>query len=163
MPEQYKPIQIANYFLSKYGEDNELSQMKLQKLVYLAYGWWLAYKDEPLMSQKPEVWQYGPVFQSLYSRLKPYGSSSIREPHTMPFEEEESVEGVVVENFLDWIWNRYKGYSASMLSDMTHKKDTPWQKIAEQHNYRVSPNLAMDDDLIKLHYKHLKDAMTQGE
>jgi uncharacterized phage-associated protein len=47
--------------------------MKLQKLVYYAYGWWLLYHSEPIMTEPPEVWRHGPVFSSMYHALKHHG------------------------------------------------------------------------------------------
>lgn len=38
----YTPLAVANCFLEKFGENGGIEHMKLQKLVYFSYGWWLA-------------------------------------------------------------------------------------------------------------------------
>ena len=53
--------------------------MRLQKLVFFAYGWWMGKHGTPLTDKAPAVWRYGPVFEGLYSALRPYGHRPIRE------------------------------------------------------------------------------------
>lgn len=58
----YNPITIANYFIKKYQEDDKLTPMKLIKLTYIAYGWYLALRNgEKLVSEKPQAWDLGPI------------------------------------------------------------------------------------------------------
>jgi uncharacterized phage-associated protein len=73
----HNPIAIANYFieLAKF-----ITPMKLQKLVYFAHGWCLALADKPLINEKIEAWQYGPVVSSLYREFKKYGNEGITSP-----------------------------------------------------------------------------------
>jgi uncharacterized phage-associated protein len=63
MSARYSAFDIAQYFLWKAQESNQelLSNMKLQKLVYYAQGLHLALNDAPLFKGKIEAWTYGPV------------------------------------------------------------------------------------------------------
>jgi uncharacterized phage-associated protein len=155
----FAPLAIANTFLARYGvESGGISHMKLQKLVFYAYGWWLASYDEPLASEAPQVWQYGPVFSSLYSALAPFGMEPIDSPMravpigSAPIVPESDVE---VHELLEWVWQRYGGYGAGKLSDMTHAKGTPWQEEAEAHNYRVPRNHTIPDARTKAYFESL--------
>lgn len=130
--------------------------MKLQKLVFYAYGWWLAYHDAPLTNEAPEVWRYGPVFSSLYSALAPNGMEPITQPQRavpigsppiVPADEEE------VRSMLEWVWSRYGKYSAGRLSDLTHAEGTPWQQEAAAHNYRVPKHHPIPDERIKEYFQ----------
>src|SRR5271170_5786610 len=59
----YTPLQVANTFVIRHGEQSRgLDHMKLQKLDYFVHGWWLAYHQERLLTERPQVWKYGPVF-----------------------------------------------------------------------------------------------------
>lgn len=65
MPRPYHPLAFANEFILK-AQPAGVEHMKLQKLVYYSYGWWIAYHEEPILTEPPQVWRYGPVFVSLY-------------------------------------------------------------------------------------------------
>jgi uncharacterized phage-associated protein len=61
----YDARAIANQFLELAKADAEsLDPMKLLKPVYLAHGWNLPIKDEPLLRERIEAWPYGLVVPS---------------------------------------------------------------------------------------------------
>jgi uncharacterized phage-associated protein len=67
MAKTYECDLIANELLSLSARDTApLTVMKLLKLVYIAHGWYLAFADKPLISEKVEAWDYGPVRASAY-------------------------------------------------------------------------------------------------
>lgn len=156
MPVPYPPLTIANTFLIKFGvTGGGIEHMKLQKLVYLSYGVWLATKEQILTTEKPEVWDYGPVFSSLYHALKNYGHKPITKPQSLsPFGPPYMVEdnNTDVQALIDWIWMRYGHLSAFALSDMTHKDGTPWFQVAQSYNFRVPKNTVIPDSYIKDEY-----------
>ena len=78
MARPYTPLAFANEFIGRSGGYGVV-HMKLQKLVYLCYGWWLVEHDDSIMSDAPEVWRHGPVFSSLYDILKGQGHAPIRD------------------------------------------------------------------------------------
>jgi uncharacterized phage-associated protein len=138
--------------------------MKLQKLVYLAHGWWLAYHAEPIVDQRPEVWRYGPVFPNLYRALSGFGGRPIRQPQRQsPFESPPDVDenDDDAHNLLNWIWARYGGFTGVQLSDLTHEPRSPWRTVAQQHNFRISKNFAIPDDLIRQWFR-TTEAQRQG-
>lgn len=63
---------VSDEFLRLAIIDNheDLSHMKLQKLLYCAYGWGLAILNERLFSDKIQVWEYGPIIASIYRRFR---------------------------------------------------------------------------------------------
>src|SRR4051812_38412301 len=78
---RFKPKAIANYFLDLAEMDNEKIQpLKMQKLVYFAHGWYMAFMGDPikpLLDEYVEAWQYGPVIPDLYHAFKSFGSNPI--------------------------------------------------------------------------------------
>ena len=132
--------------------------MKLQKLTYYAYGWWLAYHPEPILDEAPQVWKHGPVFDSLYHALKHNGnepicfaesSSPIEQP---PFIDDEDGE---VNNLIDWIWSKYGPYGSLYLSELTHKKGTPWQTTAERLHYRIPFGHSIPDEAMRSYFEEM--------
>ena len=134
--------------------------MKLQKLDYYAYGWWLAYHDDPLLSEGPEVWKFGPVFGGLYRALARFGANPITEPQrAIPVGSAPIIEDEEVIAFADWIWERYGDLSSFELSDRTHRAGTPWQREAERKGYRVERHHKIPDSLIREYFKKQADTL----
>lgn len=148
---RYTPLALANAFLDRHGNEGGIDHMKLQKLVYYAYGWWLAFEAEPLLTEGPELWKHGPVFSSLYFTLSPKRSVRISEPQkATPFSEPPMVNADDQQTLelVDWVWGQYGQFGAFALSDKTHAKGTPWQIEAERHQYRVPSHHKIPDKLI---------------
>lgn len=162
MPRPYTPLALANWFIER-ATPFGVTHMKLQKLVYCAHGWWLAFNDTPIVSERPEVWRHGPVFPSLYNRLAGFGLAPITtkqtDVFTRPPPEVDDVDYEVLQ-LLDFIKGRYGAQSALRLSDLTHKKGTPWQIMAERYNYRVPPHLDIPDELVRNEFQRI--AQSEG-
>lgn len=144
----YSTVTIANYYIKKHSAYGELTPMKLIKLVYIAYGWYLtSFEHKKLLTEQPEAWRYGPVFPSLYNRLREYGRNFIKEPIFSSTKEEISEEDAT---FLDKIWEIYGQKDGIYLSALTHQEGTPWSLT-----YPRGENIEIPDDLIKEHYLNL--------
>jgi uncharacterized phage-associated protein len=142
----YQPLAVANEFIRRSGEAG-VTHMKLQKLVYLTLERWLASHDDSLLSEDPEVWQYGPVFSSLYHELKNNKGAEIKAsqlPVTAPGVGDPDVVAAINET-----WANYGGMSATALSDLTHRSGTPWQQIAKEHEFVVPFGMQISQARIK--------------
>lgn len=114
---------IADFFLSK---DN-LTQKKLQKLVYYAYAWFIALNNENeneitnvLFDEQPEAWIHGPVFPSLYNKYKIYNWNEIKKINNDSNRLNNDLEA-----FLEDVWTKFGIFSADQLEYMTHQEE-PW-------------------------------------
>lgn len=142
----FSPIAVANEFISEFGATApDLTHLKLQKLAYFSNGWWLATQGDPLLNEKPQVWRYGPVFESLYHILSRYGDMPIKRPTgaTLFDDSNPRVGGdraSEVRNLVKWIWTEYGSRSAAQLSELTHQVGTPWRNIASRRNFHVPMN-----------------------
>ena len=69
----------ANVLLAE-GENRgiALDPMKLQKLLYLAQGYYSALTEGPWISEPFEAWDYGPVVPSLYREFRNFGAKAIK-------------------------------------------------------------------------------------
>ena len=120
----YTCFDIANYFLKVQDiEVGELiSNMKLQKLVYYAQGYYLAINSTPLFYEKIYAWSYGPVCKDLWDLYKIYDKNPIPRPQSFQI---EAIFDKKTAHLLEKIQNEYGIYSAWGLSNLTHK-DSIW-------------------------------------
>lgn len=126
MTPKYSALDIANYFLCKAQAANEedqelISNLKLQKLVYYAQGLYMAVCGKPLFSDRIEAWIYGPVVPELYHHYKKNGSKGILADKNF----NPSIINEETKNILDEIYEVFGQFSASRLMNLTHS-DRCW-------------------------------------
>src|SRR4051794_29010008 len=116
-------MDVAGYFLASVDEDSgdNISNLKLQKLLYYAQGFHLAITGEPLFSENIFAWEHGPVVPSVYHRFKEFGSNAIPcgEFDFSKFDPD-------TRDTLDEVYQAYGQFSAWKLRDMTHD-EPPWK------------------------------------
>ena len=159
MARPYKPLAIGNEFIVLSMVDG-VDHMKLQKLTYFAHGWWLAYNDEPIVSELPQVWKHGPVFKSMYHALSNHGWRPIKTLQNDNFTSPPprvDVDDEAVHAMIKWVWARYCGYRSEYLSEITHKRGTPWEVTAREHEYRVPRNTEIPTPVVKEHFRQLAE------
>ncbi|MEJ8673441.1 Panacea domain-containing protein [Chromobacterium amazonense] len=133
----YSAMAVANAFIrrTEEGRLNDLSPMKLQKLLYFAQGWHLVHYGVPLIDDFFARWTYGPVIPSIYHDFKEYGAGMIADygGHTV-YENGHIVRKSPIipdEDFSSWhivdaIINAYGHFSGPQLSAITHQPGTAW-------------------------------------
>ena len=144
---------IANFFIQKGIEESKpVDQMKVQKLVYFAHGWYLAITNEPLLNEPVEAWRFGPVIPSLYHSLKHSGNQAItcaiKEQEATTLNESDSE----LFSYLTGIWKLYSPFSGIQLSNMTHEEETPWTKIAREFSDQIPADKVIDNESIKQYF-----------
>jgi uncharacterized phage-associated protein len=121
---------IAKWFVAwaEADEDGEgnLTNLKLQKLLYYSQGHYLAQHGEPLFDDRIQAWQHGPVVASVYQQWKSEGAQELHLPDDDDFEFSDVDEDTT--RFLFEIWNRYGSLAAWRLRDMTHE-EPPWRDV----------------------------------
>ena len=75
-----KAMDIANDFISRYGADLYLTNLKLNKLVYYTQVESLRETGKPLFTDTVEAWDYGPVEPEVYRSFKLFGDGHIQTP-----------------------------------------------------------------------------------
>ena len=144
---KYDPKVIAEWFIHRASaEGDPVTQMKLQKLVYMAHGWNLGLFDSPLIDDVVEAWKWGPVIRSLYGDYVRFGASAIDAEPDLDYPK----VGTRTKKLLKKIWGTYGQYTAAQLSDLTHRKGTPWSQVYDPNRKKVIPNR-----IIQAHYKEL--------
>lgn len=112
---------VANYIIAAFqARHDEITNLKLQKLVYYAQAWHLALYEKPLFQEKIEAWVHGPVIPVVFHRFKQYGWKSISEA---------VISSAVPEHFhahLNEVLRVYGKFNGVVLERMTHQ-ESPWR------------------------------------
>ncbi|KDP89696.1 MULTISPECIES: Panacea domain-containing protein [Clavibacter] len=109
---------VAAYITQRFT--GPISTMKLQKLTYFSQGWTLALLGRPLFEEQFSAWTRGPVAYALYNEHRGlYSVSDWRRGDANAVSDEERV-------VIDAVLSNYGALSGAELSDLTHRRDTPW-------------------------------------
>lgn len=125
---------VASYFItrsSELNESNDLTNLKLQKILFYAQAEQYKNKGVTLFSEPIEAWDYGPVVSSVYHWLKGCGAYPIT---AFDIDTDASAIDSSVESELSGIWESYSKYSAGFLVKKTHEEGSPWDKAFKRHN-----------------------------
>jgi uncharacterized phage-associated protein len=119
-------LDIASYFIVKAYEDGieaEMTNMKVQKLLYYAQSLHLALYDEPLFDEEIQAWRYGPVCPPAYRFYSEFEAKQLPIPNREKLSQiPDDKQDVLAE-----VWEYFGGYHAYRLSEMTHF-EFPWIK-----------------------------------
>ena len=165
-------LSIANYFIDLAKRDNiNITQLGLMKRVYIAYGFCLAMLDKSVLDERfdrVEAWRYGPVIPSVYHSFKQYKNQPIIEKTViMEWNPDKNIAEYItpqlkdedVKLVVEFVWNRYKGYSDSEMVSLTHRNGTPWDLC-----YVPNMNAVIPDAFTKLFYQKLvKNILKESE
>lgn len=144
----YQARQIASYFIKKadLNTENDLTNLKLQKILYFAQAEFYRKFGEALFTDPIEAWEYGPVVYDVYKWLSGCGGYRISS-FDVNLEDDNFPENI--NSFLDSIWEKYSMYSASYLVTKTHTPSEPWDKA---YNNRPNTKIELKDlKEVKLH------------
>ena len=138
-----KAKEVAYAFVNLFKDEDEgITNLKLQKLLYYAQGFSYQRSNEPLFDDDIEAWDKGPVVYEVYKRYQSCGNEPIRVYENVDLTEED--ERLILD-----VAREYGQYTSSKLISMTHKEGTPWDKIYVEGEMRnVIPK-----DIIKDYFR----------
>ena len=155
----YDARQIANRLLDLGARSNSpLTALKLHKILYFCYGFFLIQRNEKLFHNNIEAWKYGPVVRVVWDQFKKEAREPITEraiyfdfnsgkntrasPELSP-EDEEIVESV---------FEDCRHHAAWTLAKMTHEPGSGWHKIWYAPPGSVSLGGRIGDELIRAEF-----------
>ncbi|MDB9449909.1 Panacea domain-containing protein [Dolichospermum circinale] len=138
-------LNAARYFIARAYEDSmeaEMTNMKVQKLLYYSQSLHLAMYDEPLFAEEIQAWRYGPVCPPAYRFYSEFEANQLPVPSQELFLQIPDDK----KQLLEEVWENFGGYHAYLLSDMTHF-EFPWKKARKgllPHASSIKPILLED-------------------
>ncbi len=140
---------VANFIITLNGKKSHLDLLKLIKMSYLCYGWYLSYYNKRLFCEKIKAWVYGPVILELYLSLKHFRGADLPLVCLSGLARESLNEQE--KTMIEEVYKGYKDLSGVQLSSLTHKKNSPWDKT-----YNGKQSAQIKDALIKKHFDSIR-------
>jgi putative zinc finger/helix-turn-helix YgiT family protein len=153
--------EVERFFIIKGQEieENEnlkVSPLKLQKLMYYAQGWTIAYTDHNLFNAQFEAWQHGPVIPDVYQKYKTFGYSRITNDFNVEIEDLNLTQDQF--RILEWVWDKYSKYEAKFLEDLTHM-EYPWRITRGDLPSDANCNWIIDNEYIKNFFTSMSNTL----
>ena len=129
---------VADFFvqLANQSEDDQMTNLKLNKLLYYAQGAFLARTGTLLFNNRIEAWTLGPVIPEIYHKYKVCGKNPISydqdDIDLSRFTSEE------LETLFD-VMREFGQYTGSKLVSLTHSSGTPWRNASDNGETELSP------------------------
>lgn len=145
-------LHAANAFIRLAAREGNtsLTLLKLIKLCYIFYAWYLVVKEKRPFRERPQAWQYGPVFPSVYHAFCNHGKTPLTDVYkSYDFDNETfKTPDLDRENLIlaRHVWENYKDCKGFALSEITHAKESAWDKA---YNKGEGYGELLEDDLIK--------------
>ena len=153
----YDARAVGNFLIDAAIARNVLvTHLGLQKIIYFAHAWHLAKYDRPLVGQRFEAWQYGPVVRVIFDQLKrlkdkPIDTKLLRvDRDSGNFVEFEYDFSDLERKFLENIFDYYGNIDPRKLVDLTHDVGGPWEKVWKSSGERSVVGMYIPDQSIKL-------------
>jgi uncharacterized phage-associated protein len=135
-------LDYAKKTLNKEESYYDVSNMKLQKLLYYLYSKYFVLTGKSLFQNKFEAWPHGPVYPEVYAEYKRFGNQNIEINNVskikFSLEDRKTMERVLKD---------YISASAFDLREQSHK-ELPWKR-AILRSKKSGINKILDIDMVK--------------
>ena len=125
-----------------------ISNLKLQKLLYVAHMFHLGEEGGELINENFEAWMYGPVEPKLYRHCRGFGASKILNifPWDIEFSKNSSYYRILKDTY-----EALKDTSGGRLVSFTHWEEGAWYEIY----YGSDKNILTDNIITKSLFKKI--------
>ncbi len=137
-------IDAARYLLflaHKKGLGETFSNLKMQKLLYYAQGWYLTMYKKPLFDDVIEAWSHGPVIKSVYDTFKKYDQNSIDFKEIKALDIDKIDQDREARELLIMIYRKYGAIGADELFDIVQKEDPYLDAYCNDNNKEITNEL----------------------
>ena len=127
---------VAKYVIRYYyDKDINISNLKLQKVLYFLQAQHLVSTDEKLFYQDIEAWDFGPVVTEVFHKYFRFGGGSIFPCH----DEERIYLSAKTEEIINPMLDKLANYSSVALMDLTLNQ-APWRTTYRKDRHAIIPS-----------------------
>lgn len=148
---KYRSTDVAMYIIAYANEHGFVINMtKLQKLLYIAYGTYLALTNERLTDENPQAWPYGPVFPTTRRQLLNVAFETItfQNTNSVKLRDESELKGLI-----KLVFDTFGNYNAATLSAWSHQDGSPWSCTTHTDCFKWGDRIS--DDSIKDYFNRI--------
>lgn len=147
----YNSVTVATYIAALANNKRlGINMTKIQKLLYIAYGVYLAVKNSRLTNEHPQAWPYGPVFPTTRNKLLKKDLSSI----SLDNEDLDKIKSdQEINSLLELVFSVYGKMNATYLSEWSHQDGSPWYYTVHSPSFKWGN--VIPDPLIKEYFSKL--------
>ncbi|MCM3761021.1 DUF4065 domain-containing protein [Alkalihalobacillus oceani] len=146
---------LSNYIIAYCNlNGTNITNKKLQKLMYYCQAWSLALDNERLIDHEFEAWVHGAVLKNLYFKYAKFGYTNIwRDPAENLETKTEFLRKYSDEKVarIHQVLEAYSMFSADELEEINHA-EYPWQKTREGLAANENSDRPITDSLMREYY-----------
>lgn len=146
---QYDVVTIGNVII-RYGmqEGRRLTNVELQKLLYMTQLIHVGLTGNPLFLNKMEAWDSGPTIPDAYAAYREFGDKNISTVGTWELELLNPMSEIIVKN----VMKQTEGMNTKDLCRITKHQD-PWMNCYKRSETRIIPLKEIENLAKKLFHK----------
>lgn len=129
-------------------QDEPMTHLKIQKLLYYANGLNLVYRNQPLFDDPIEAWKHGPVVREIYNDLSQYGKQDLMQISNLQYTED--ILNDDDKDIIRMAFREYGRYTALELRNMTHNEST-WIEA-----YQKGQNTPIDNKAMRTYFAKIQ-------
>ena len=131
---------VAKVCINLFKDEEEgITNLKLQKLLYFAQGFSYQRFSKPLFDDEIEAWELGPVVLSVYHQYSSYGREPIR--NSSDIQLDSATERLILD-----VAREYGKYTSGTLVNMTHEAGTAWSKHNDGYMHTIIPKSSIEEE-----------------
>lgn len=140
---------MAKFIVAYANEHNyTINMTKLQKLLYICYGLYLAVMGERLTDEHPQAWPYGPVFPTTRKRLLKEDFDDITDDNI-----NKQLLDSKISSLIELVFNTYGFNTASDLTAWSHRLNSPWDRTVNKDGFKWGGQIP--DEYIRPFFKKM--------
>ncbi|NBJ09481.1 Panacea domain-containing protein [Microvirga arsenatis] len=135
-----------------------VTNLSINKILYFAHGHFLAHFNKPLLREKAEAWEFGPVYREIYRQFSSFEKKSINaRAKKLDVSSGKMVEFSIALppnelKFIAPVIDFYIRIPAWKLVELSHEPDGPWDRIWN-HLSPSNPGMIIPDDLVAEYFR----------
>jgi len=146
----YNSIDVAKYLLALANKKKTiLNVTKVQKLLFIAYGYFLAKSGIKIVDENPRAWPFGPVFPKTQKMVDYENIYDLNDPVFYELKQDQFITET-----LNTIIDNYSKFTASQLSDWSHTAGSPWERTTKE------PGFNWNDEIKDIYIKEYFNDIT---
>lgn len=145
----YNSVTTATYIVALANSKKiGINMTKVQKLLYIAYGIYLAVKNSRLTNEHPQAWPYGPVFPTTRNKLikKELFNINLDDPVLNEIKKDAEINSL-----MELVFSVFGKMNAVSLSEWSHQEGSPWFKTVHSNDFKWGNSIP--DELIRDYFK----------